>query len=110
MYQYRGPRTAEAWTEFVREGYKSVEGEEMPLEASMLRNFIKEFGRFFEQLKFAAKAKPLLFGGIFAAFVIVIALTCFCGSMEEKEDERRKQAAAAAAAAGEKTQAQKKEE
>jgi len=84
MYPYKGPRTIEAWTKFINEGYKDVEGETIPTEASVLRNTVKEFKNFFEQLKFAAKQQPLVFGGIFACFFILVALTCFCGSGEEK--------------------------
>jgi len=84
MYPYKGPRTVEAWTKFIDEGYKTVEGETIPTEASVLRNTVKEFKNFFEQLKFAAKQQPLVFGGIFACFFILVALTCFCGGSEEK--------------------------
>jgi hypothetical protein len=99
MYQYKGPRTVEAWTKFVNEGYKSVEGEVIPTEASVLRNTMKEFKNFFEQIKHAAKQQPLVFGGIGICFVVLVALTCFCGGedkpqkktgQEEKNEEQAK--------------------
>jgi len=87
MYPYKGPRTVEAWTNFINEGYKQVEGETIPTHASVFRNTVKEFKNFFEQLKFAAKQQPLVFGGIFACFFILVALTCFCGSEEKNQPQ-----------------------
>lgn len=89
MYTYKGPRTVEAWTKFVNEGYKSVEGETIPTEASVLRNTMKEFRNFFDQIKFAAKQQPLVFGGIFACFIVLVALTCFCGGEDKTETQKK---------------------
>ena len=90
MYQYRGPRNVDGWTNFVTEGYKGTEGEEIPLEASMVKNFTKEFKRFLEQLKYIAVQKPLVFGGVIGGFILIIALTCFCGSAIEERIEGNK--------------------
>ncbi len=94
MYHYRGPRNADAWNEFVKSGYQNAESEEIPLEASALRNFIKEFGRFFIQLRYAAEQQPWLFGGLFGGFFILLIFTCCIG-----EPDKKKEAPAAAAAA-----------
>jgi hypothetical protein len=103
MYPYKGPRNVESWSNFVNEGYKSIQGEEIPLEASMLKNFMKEFGRFFEQLSMLASQRPYVFGGIVGGFILVVALTCFCTSGDDEKELH-------AAAEEEKRQKEKKQE
>lgn len=103
VYLYKGPRTVEAWSNFVTEGYKSVQGEQIPMEASTLKNFTKEFGRFFEQLSQLAAQRPYVFGAIIGGFALVVALTCFCTSGDDEKE-------LAAAEEEEKRQKEKKQE
>lgn len=42
LYEYKGERTIEAWSDFLNGGYKNVDPEEIPLKASTMRDISKQ--------------------------------------------------------------------
>jgi len=91
MYPYKGARTVEAWTNFVESGYLSVEGEEVPLEASATKNLMKQAKSVFAELQKLAVNKPLVFAGVVGGLIAMCALTFWCTSKIAGEDEPPRQ-------------------
>lgn len=87
LYSYKGQRTVEAWTEFAETGYKTAEVEEVPTEASAMKNFMKQAKRIFDEIKTLATNKPYVFGAVVGGLVLMCALTFWCTSKLAGEEQ-----------------------
>jgi hypothetical protein len=80
VYTYRGNRTVEDWGKFTKEGYKTADVDEFPLEASTMKNIKKTGAEIWKGVSKLMKDQPYIFGGVIGAMILLCGLTCWCSS------------------------------
>lgn len=94
LYEYKGERTIEAWSDFLNGGYKNVDPEEIPLKASTMRDISKQVNVVFKQFKYAVTNHPLFVLGVFGFIVLMTVISFNCVTyMNEKlglDDNKKK--------------------
>jgi len=78
MYEYKGERTVEAWTDYLNGGYKNFEPEEIPLKASTMRDISKQVGKIYKQFKSTVINYPLFVLGVFGFIVLMTVISFNC--------------------------------
>jgi len=78
MYEYKGERSVNSWLNFVNEGYKNVEPEEIPMKASTLREVTKEVRKVYRQFMHAVTNYPLFVLGVFGFIILMTYISFSC--------------------------------
>ena len=78
MYEYKGERSVNGWLDFLNEGYKDVEAEEIPMKPSTLREVTKEVNKVFKQFKHAVTNYPLFVIGVFCFILLMTYISFSC--------------------------------
>ena len=97
MYEYPEKiRDLKNMTDFALEGYLKYEGEEIPTEASKIKNFKKHMGLFFQKVYALLVMYPYYSGLFLLAAILFIVLTFYItdwifNKLEEREMRKQEQ-------------------